>query len=102
MKTFNEFVFPQADLLQIEWIGFPDCRLRGWLRRFLWPSGFRAANVYCIRLWLIRITIRWPWHPWAAYSEGWDDCWRQEHGLPTYRQLYEAEKKQQDGGGGDE
>lgn len=66
--------FPKAELLKIGWAGWPS-KIGG--KRRWKPLYCRMANAAQIYLWPLQIIWRMPWLPQAAFSNGWDACWRQ-------------------------
>lgn len=74
--------FPKSSLLEIKWIGLPPKLNYGGKQKRDWkPFYTRSANVGQIYINPFRISWRLPYHPNFAYSEGWDACWRQHHGI---------------------
>jgi hypothetical protein len=66
--------FSKANWLSFRWRGLP-LKIKGYPRK--WIMYARMANA--AELWLPFISICWrmPWAPEAAYSMGWDACFRQ-------------------------
>lgn len=62
--------FPKAPILKLRWV-------RGFRLNVLYA---RMANASTLYIGPINITWRMPWLPSAAYSEGWDACFRQMYG----------------------
>jgi len=71
--------FPKASLISFELT--KPTKLQGWLKRFLLPSKWRMANAVKFYWLWFSITIRRPWLPEVAFSEGWDACFRQLNGI---------------------
>ena len=75
--------FPKAKLLQIRKTTIPT--------RFMY---FRIANASELWFWWFHITWRRSWLPQAAYMEGWNACFRQEHGMPQDENQIKASELQ--------
>ena len=67
--------FPNAPLFRIRWRGLPvkiGNHPRAWR-----PLYARMSNGALLYLLFWEINWRMPWLPHAAYSKGWDACFRQ-------------------------
>lgn len=69
--------FPTCKLIEIKWCGAPP-KIGNHPRHWK-PLYCRMSNAAQIYLWPVQIIWRMPWLPCAAYSQGWDACWRQMH-----------------------
>ncbi len=76
-KAKSEERFPKAKLIDFKWHSVIKIRGRYWLR----PIYMRMSNAASLDVIFFTITWRMPWLPEAAFSMGWDACWRQQHEL---------------------
>ena len=75
--------FPKTKLLRVQLNRrYKDNCPKG-LRHMWWKAKwFRMANAGSFSWMWLTLTVRLPWLPEAAWSDGWDACWRQLNGLP--------------------